>query len=148
LLRAYFKNIIATNSRPEGRSILFLPFSNQRTMKDQEVKFNKSTAYAFDQVCNYSPGSSSLQTILKKTTGTLNALALDTRQFIDSKFSPFDIYIHVIEGRLETIIDGTSIFVNSGEFLIVPGHTRNTSQALLPTKLLHLTIKSGYEQVL
>lgn len=116
-------------------------------MPNEDSPFKKGTVYKFDHVCHYSEGSIASQNIVLKTTGTLNALAIDTNQFVDSKFSPFDIYMHVLEGKLETIINGVALFVNEGEFLIIPGHTRNSSQAMKPTKLLQLTIKSGYEDV-
>ncbi len=117
-------------------------------MANEDSPFKKGIVYKLDHVCHYSPGSVDLQTIIQKPTGILNALAMDTHQFIDARLSPFDLFVHVIEGKLETIIDGSSLYVNSDEFLIIPGHTRNTTQAMLPTKLLHLTIKSGYEKVI
>jgi quercetin dioxygenase-like cupin family protein len=117
-------------------------------MNNMESTFKKGTVYQFDHVSQYTEGSVGLQSILKKTTGVLNAVAVDTDQFLESKFSPFDTYIHVLIGKLKIIINDVSESVTAGEFLIIPGHTRNTTQAMQPTKLLQLTIKSGYEQEL
>lgn len=115
-------------------------------MKTQE-ELDKATVYRFADVLDFATGSRDMQSILRKTTGELNAVTMDTNQFLDVRLLPFDIYIHVIEGKVETVINGGSLFVNAGEFLIIPGHTQHTSQALQPTRLLQLTIKSGYEDV-
>jgi quercetin dioxygenase-like cupin family protein len=114
----------------------------------QETKLEKGKVYKFEVIAQPVDGEVKIQSILRKTTGTLNALAIGTNQFIESKFSPFDIYLHVIEGKVETVINGASVYINTGEFIIIPGHTRNTSQAVQPTIVLHLTIKSGYEELL
>lgn len=114
----------------------------------EEMEFKRGTVYAFNKLAQHSPGIVRIQRILKKITGELNVLTMDAQQFMDSKFSPFDTYVHVFDGKAEVIINKGSMFVSTGEFIIIPGHSRNTLQAILPTKLLQLTIKSGYEQVL
>lgn len=111
----------------------------------KDAEFEKGKVYIFDEVAQHAPGSSKARIIIKKTTGILNSLAMDTHQFIDTPFSPFDTYIHVIAGRVEVTSKGMSLFLNAGEFVIMPGHVRHTSRALQPSKLLQLVIKSGYE---
>ena len=114
----------------------------------EESEFAKGIVYRFEDVSPHTPNSSVSKNILNKKTGILNSLSMDTHQFIDTPFSPFDTYIHVIAGRMEVTIKGTSVFLNAGEFVIVPGHTRNISRALQPSQLLQLTIKSGYEDMI
>lgn len=114
----------------------------------EESEFVKGRVYRFEDVSPHSPNASTTKNILNKKTGILNFLSMDTDQFIDTPFSPFDTYIHVIAGRMEVTSKGTSVFLNAGEFVILPGHTRNISRALLPSKLLQLTIKSGYEDMI
>jgi quercetin dioxygenase-like cupin family protein len=114
----------------------------------QDSEFVKGKVYRFGDITAHVPNTSTAKSILKKTTGILNSLTMDTHQVVDTAFSPFDTYIHVIDGRVEVASLGTSIFLNAGEFVIMPGHARNTSRALQPSKLLQLTIKSGYEDLL
>ena len=111
-------------------------------------EFKKSTVYRFAGISHYETGVSEVQNILQKPTGELNAMMMDAQQFMNIRRMPFDIYIHVIEGKLETRINEIPYFVGAGEFIIIPAHALHTSQALEATKLLQLTIKSGYEEAL
>lgn len=114
----------------------------------QESEFVKGRVYRLEDVSPHSPHASTAKNILNKKTGVLSFLSMDTDQLIDTPFSPFDIYIHVIAGRIEVTSKGISLFLNGGEFVILPGHTRSISRALLPSQLLQLTIKSGEEDMI
>lgn len=111
----------------------------------QESEFEKGRVYRLEDVSPHLPDGPTAKYILNQKTGALSFLSMDTDQLIDTPFSPFDTYIHVIAGRIEVNSKGISLFLNAGEFVILPGHTRNISRALLPSQLLQLSIKSSEE---
>lgn len=113
----------------------------------QQEELEKVKVYRFVDIAQQVPGTSTTKAIIKRTTGVLNSLTMDVHQLVDTPLSPFDTYIHVIDGRVEITRKGISLFLDAGEFVIIPGHVRTTSRALQPSRLLHLTIKSGYEDL-
>ena len=117
-------------------------------MKKKESELIKSTVHRFADVGEYQVGIIKEQHILRKTAGELNLVSIDTDQIFDTGTLPFDIYIHVIEGKLEARINGGSLFLNTGEFVIGPAHAKHTSLALQPTKILQLIIRSDSEATL
>ncbi len=106
-----------------------------------------SRVYRFNDLPKYQLGACVVRNILRKTTGELNAIAMDALQSLEERVLPFDVYIQVIEGQLESTINGIVLHVNASEYLIIPAHARHSSKAVKRTKLLHLVIKSGYDLV-
>jgi quercetin dioxygenase-like cupin family protein len=85
------------------------------------------------------------KTIIKKTTGNVTAVSFDSGENLTEKISPFDIFIQIIEGRAEILIDDSSQNLKTGEGIIIPAHSRNTIKANERFKMISTIIKSGYE---
>jgi quercetin dioxygenase-like cupin family protein len=114
--------------------------------KDQE--FEKSKVFIIVEIIEYVPNSVVIKTILKKTTGNISAVSFDSGEGFAEKTSPFDTFIQVIEGRAEIIIDSNTHFLNVGQSIIIPAHTRNMIKANERFKMISSVIKSGYEDVI
>jgi len=106
----------------------------------------KSKAHILIEIIEYVPNSVVTKTIIKKTTGNISVVAIDTGEVVAEKISPFDTFIQIIEGKAEVIIDGKSKMVQIGQAIIIPAHTSNSVRANEKFKMISTIIKSGYEE--
>jgi quercetin dioxygenase-like cupin family protein len=108
-------------------------------------ELEKSTTHFLIEIIEYVPNSVVTKTIIRKTTGNVNVIAIDTGQAIAEKISPFDTFIQIIEGTAEIVIDEKSNILKTGEGIIIPAHTPNNVKACERFKMITTVIKSGYE---
>lgn len=107
----------------------------------ENVEIEKSIAF----IIEYIPNSVLIKTIVKKTTGNVSAVSFDSGEALTEKISPFDTFIQVIDGKAEIVINDISNFLNTGQSIIIPAHSRNIFKANERFKMLSTVIKSGYE---
>ena len=86
------------------------------------------------------------KTIIKKITGSVTVSSFDTGEELAEKISPFDIYIQIIDGAAEVIIDDKKHVLGLGEGIIIPAHTSHCFNANQQFKMISTIIKSGYEE--
>jgi quercetin dioxygenase-like cupin family protein len=111
----------------------------------ENKEFEKAKVFDIAGVTEYVPKSVVTTTIMKKTTGNISAVALDSGELASGKFSPFDVFVQNIDGSAEIVIDGSSFLLTSGQSIIIPAHSRNSIKAPVRCKVLLTVIKSGYE---
>jgi quercetin dioxygenase-like cupin family protein len=112
-------------------------------MKDNEIK--KSISHILIEIIEYVPNSVVSRTIIRKTTGNITVMAIDTGEALAEKSSPFDTFIQVIEGVAEVIINDISNTLRTGQAIIIPAHATNMVRANERFKMISTIIKSGYE---
>ncbi|WP_209406386.1 cupin domain-containing protein [Pseudozobellia sp. WGM2] len=112
-------------------------------MENTEVENSK--AFIVVEIIEYVPNAVVIKTIIKKTTGNVTAVSVDTGENITEKISPFDRFIQIIEGRAEIIIDNSSQTLETGQSIIIPANSQNTIKANERFKMISTIIKSGYE---
>ncbi len=98
-------------------------------------------------VIDYVLNSVVIKTILKKNTGHVTVSSFDAGESLTEKVCRFDIFIQVIDGIAETVINDESYQLNTGQSIIIPAHSRNTIRAKVRFKIISTVIKSGYEEV-
>ena len=113
-------------------------------MKTTEIE--KSKTHILIEIIEYVPNSVVTKTIIRKTTGNISVVAIDTGEVLAEKISPFDTFIQIIEGKAEVVIDGKSKMVQIGQAIIIPAHTSNSVRANEKFKMISTIIKSGYEE--
>lgn len=111
----------------------------------QTKEIEKSKTHILIEIIEYVPNSVVSKTIIRKTTGNINVVAIDTGEALAEKISPFDTFIQIIEGRAEIIIDDQSNILQTGQGIIIPAHTSNIVRAHGRFKMISTMIKSGYE---
>lgn len=111
------------------------------------LELEKSKAMIIVEIIEYVPDSVVIKTIIKKSTGNINAVSFDTGEKLEEKTSPFDKFIQIIDGKAEVIIDGVSKLLETGQSIIIPAHARNSFKANDRFKMISTIIKSGYEDV-
>lgn len=112
-------------------------------MENKEVENSK--VFIIVEIIEYVPNAVVIKTIIKKTTGNVTAISVDTGENISEKISPFDRFIQIIEGRAEIIIHDHSQTLETGQSIIIPAHSQNTIKANERFKMISTIIKSGYE---
>ncbi|MDZ7719913.1 MAG: cupin domain-containing protein [Balneolaceae bacterium] len=113
----------------------------------EPLEFEKSKAMIVVEIIEYVPDSVLIKTIIKKSTGNINALSFDAGEKLEQKTSPFDTFIQIIDGKAEIIINDVSILLEIGNAIIIPAHARNSIKANDRFKMISTVIKSGYEDV-
>lgn len=114
-------------------------------MGSTETEVENSKAFIIIEIIEYVPNAVVIKTIVKKTTGNITAVSVDTGENIAEKISPFDRFVQIIEGRAEIIIDDNSQTLETGQSIIIPAHSQNTIKANERFKMISTIIKSGYE---
>lgn len=105
----------------------------------------KGQAFTILEIIDYVPNSVVIKTIIKKITGNVTVSSFDSGEALMEKILPFDIFIQVIDGEAEVVIDDEIQNLNSGESIIIPAHSRNIIKANVRFKIITTIIKSGYE---
>ncbi len=113
----------------------------------QHTGLEKSKMHILIEIIEYVPNSVVSKTIIRKITGNVSVVAIDTGEALAEKISPFDTFIQIIEGTAEVVIDEQSNMLKTGEGIIVPAHTSNNVKANGRFKMISTIIKSGYEAV-
>ena len=112
----------------------------------QTTEIEKSKTHILIEIIEYVPNSVVTKTIIRKTTGNISVVAIDTGEVLAEKISPFDTFIQIIEGKAEVVIDGKSKMVQIGQAISIPAHTSNSVRANERFKMISTIIKSGYEE--
>lgn len=127
---------------------LYNPVILQKYRNQMESpEFEKSKALIIAEIIEYVPDSVVIKTIIKKSTGNINAVSFDTGEKREEKTLPFDKFIQIIDGKAEIIIDSQSHLLATGQSIIIPAHSKNSFKANNRFKMLSTVIKSGYKQV-
>jgi quercetin dioxygenase-like cupin family protein len=112
-------------------------------MDNTEVE--KAKAHIVVEIIEYVPNSVVHKSILKKTTGNISVVSIDTGEALSEKILPFDTFVQIIDGKAEIIIDGISNLLNTGQSIVIPAHTSNIVKANERFKMIKTIIKNGYE---
>ncbi len=113
----------------------------------QTNELEKSKTHILIEIIDYVHNSVVSKTIIRKTTGNISVVAIDTGEALAEKISPFDTFIQVIEGKAVVVIDEESNFLEAGDGIIIPAHTSNLVKANERFKMISTIIKSGYEGI-
>ena len=115
-------------------------------MENAELEYLK--AFKVVDILEYLPHSIVIKSIVRKNTGHVSAVSFDSGEVLVGKTSPFEIFIQIIEGSAEVIIDDQSNLLEAGQSIMVPAHSRNTIKAHQRFKMLSTMIKHGYEDII
>ena len=106
------------------------------------IDVEKSKAVIIVEIIEYVPNSVVSKTIIKKSTGTVSVVAIETGEGLTEKTSPFETFIQIIEGKAEIVISGQSNFLVTGQSIIIPAFTPNIVKANERFKMILTVIKS------
>lgn len=112
-------------------------------MKNLELEKSKSVITV--EIIEYIANSVVIKTILKKSTGSISVMSVDSGEGLTEKITPFDTFVQVIDGKAEIVIDGVSNLLLTGQSIVIPAHVRNYIKPNERFKMIITIIKSGYE---
>jgi len=111
--------------------------------KDGEIE--KGTSHIVVELIEYEHNAVVSKSIMKKTTGSINALSFASGEGLNEKTSPFDTYVQIIDGSAIIEIDGKPSTLQTGEGILIPAHESSQIKPNGRFKLILTVIKSGYE---
>lgn len=111
----------------------------------KNIELEKSKAYITVEIIEYVHNSIVIKTILKKSTGNISVMSVDSGEGLTEKTSPFDTFAQIIDGKAEIVIGGMSNFLLTGQSIVIPAHSPNYIKPNGRFKMIMTVIKSGYE---
>lgn len=105
----------------------------------------KSKVHIIVEIIEYVPNAVVSKTIIKKTTGNVTVTSFDTGEELAEKTSPFDIFVQIIDGTAEVVINEKDYLLRSGDGIVIPAHAPHCFNANEQFKMISTVIKSGYE---
>lgn len=119
--------------------------SREEKNANEMIELAKATAVITVELVEYIPNSVVIKTIMRKTTGNVSVMSVDSGEGLTEKTTPFDTYVQVIDGKAEIIITGTVHVLETGHSIVIPAHASNSIRPNERFKLVMTVIKSGYE---
>jgi quercetin dioxygenase-like cupin family protein len=105
----------------------------------------KGKAHIIVELIEYEHNEVVSKSIMKKITGSIDAMAFDTGEGLNEKTSPFDTYLQIIDGSAIIVVNGTPTKLEIGQGILIPAHASSHVEPNGRFKLLLTIIKSGYE---
>jgi quercetin dioxygenase-like cupin family protein len=109
------------------------------------TEIEKGKAHILVDVTEYVPNAVLSKTIVKKLTGNVTVSSFDAGEEVGEKRLHYDVFVQVIDGEAEIIINGKKINLKLGEGMIIPAHATHEFLAGVKFKMISTIIKSGYE---
>lgn len=116
-----------------------------RTNHTPPVEMAKSKVHIIVEILEYVPNAVVSKTIIKKTTGNVTVTSFDTGEELAEKTSPFDMFVQIIDGVAEVVINEKNYLLRTGDGIIIPAHAPHCFNANEQFKMISTVIKSGYE---
>ena len=111
--------------------------------KDGEIE--KGIAHIIIELIEYEHDAVVTKSIMKKATGSINALSFASGEGLNEKTSPFDTFAQIIDGTANITIDGKSNILETGQGIIIPAHSPNYIKPNGRFKMILTIIKSADE---
>ena len=118
---------------------------NNPKLNSDTAEVEKAKSFIMVEIIEYVPNSVVIKTILKKSTGNISVMSVDSGEGLTEKTSPFDTFVQVIDGTADIVINGKSNKLNTGQAIVIPAHAPNLIMPNERFKLILTVIKSGYE---
>ncbi|MBK7880950.1 MAG: cupin [Saprospiraceae bacterium] len=114
-------------------------------LPSSDGNIQQGTAHIIVELIEYEHNSVVNRSIMKKITGSINALSFDSGEGLHEKISPYDTYAQVFDGSAVIQIDGKVTKLQTGDGILIPAHKSSQTEPNGRFKLLLTVIKSGYE---
>jgi quercetin dioxygenase-like cupin family protein len=111
--------------------------------KDGEIE--KGAAHIMIELIEYEHNATVSKSIMKKATGSIDAMAFESGEGLNEKTSPFDTFVQIIDGSAIIEIDGKASVLKTGNGILIPANKPSHIKPNGRFKLILTVIKSGYE---
>lgn len=118
-------------------------------MKSENINITgdleKSKAVITVEIVEYIANSVVIKTVMRKSTGNISVMSVDSGEGLTEKTSPFDTFVQIIDGQADIVIAGESNILKTGQSIVIPAHASNLVRPNGRFKMIMTVIKSGYE---
>ena len=97
--------------------------------------------YIIDAI-SYQEGAIVSKTLINHNAGTITLFAFDVGQGLSEHTSPYDVFLHILEGTAKITISGKQFEAKEGEVIILPANNPHALNALSRFKMLLMLIHS------
>jgi len=111
--------------------------------KDGEIE--KGAAHIMIELVEYEHYAAVSKSIMKKATGSIDAMSFESGEGLNEKTSPFDTFVQIIDGSAIIEIDGKATILKRGNGILIPANKPSHIKPNGRFKLILTVIKSGYE---
>ena len=88
----------------------------------QYGEIEKGKAHIIVELIEYEHNEVVSKSIMKKITGSINAMSFDTGEGLNEKTAPFDTYLQIIDGSAIIVVDGKATKLEIGQGILIPAH--------------------------
>ena len=113
--------------------------------KEANIELEKAKPMITVEIIEYVENAVVIKTILKKSSGNISVMSVDTGEGLTERTSPFDTFAQVIDGKVELVIGGVLHLLHTGGSIIIPAHAANYVKPDGRFKMVLTVLKSGYE---
>jgi quercetin dioxygenase-like cupin family protein len=85
------------------------------------------------------------KTLLDKKIGNITVFAFDQGQGLSEHTSPYDAFVHILDGEAEISIEDKNHTVASGSVMIMPANRPHALKAEKPFKMMLVMIREKAE---
>ncbi|MCW3122642.1 MAG: hypothetical protein JWQ38_2134 [Flavipsychrobacter sp.] len=112
-------------------------------LPNEDGDIEKGKARIIVELIEYEHNEVVSKSIMKKLTGSIDAMAFDTGEGLNEKTVPFDTYLQVIDGSAVIVVNGTATKLEIGQGILIPAHASSHVEPNGRFKLLLTIIKNG-----
>src|ERR1043165_7087920 len=87
---------------------------------NEEVK--KASSHIIVELVEYEHDAVVSKSIMKKTTGSINAMSFESGEGLNEKTVAFDTYAQIIDGSAHIVIAGRLTTLLTGQGIVTPAH--------------------------
>jgi quercetin dioxygenase-like cupin family protein len=114
-------------------------------LPSKDGAIDKDNAHIIVELIEYEQDSVVSKSIMKKSTGSINALSFDSGEGLNERTSPNDTYVQLIDGSAIIEVDGKAFTLKTGDGILIPADKPSHIKPNGRFKLILTVIKSGYE---
>ena len=92
---------------------------------------------------SYQPGAVVSRTLINKKAGTVTLFSFFEGQSLSEHTTPYDAFVHVIDGEAEITIGGEPHQLQNGDVIIMPGGIPHAVKANKKFKMLLVMVKQA-----
>lgn len=110
-------------------------------MTTEKQNMKSPSVETLSEMIDYQEGSVVSRTLLKKNTGTLTLFAFDKGEGLSEHTSPYEAFVHIIDGKSLITISGEKYHLEAGEVITLPADDPHALQATERFKMLLTMIR-------
>ncbi len=114
-------------------------------LPNHKGEIEKGKPHIVVELIEYEHNAIVSKSIMKKATGSINALSFADGEGLNEKTSAFDTYAQIIDGSAIIVVGDKATPLKTGEGILIPAHKPSHIQPNGRFKMILTVIKSGYE---